>query len=245
MARPWFPFYFADYESKTAHLSLAEHGAYLLLIGAYYKTGKPLPANAVQLQKICRAFAPDEVQALHSVLAQYFRLEGETYYHARCDEEIQKSNKISEVRSKVAHDRHANAPAIAHANASAIAPTITTTSTITSTNHKEDTLCPASRTPPPSVNHKAETKALAIKVIQFLNEKTGRNYNATGANLELLSARIRDGATERDLFQVIAKKTRDWRGDPKMEPFLRPKTLFNRTNFENYLGELGQRRPED
>lgn len=119
MSRPWFPFYFADYVAKTEHLSLAEHGAYLLLMGTYYKTGCKLPANAMQLQKICRAIAPDEVDAMHAVLKQFFELDGDHYIHSRIEDELQKSNEISEKRSKAAQKRYkkpANADAKAGAN---------------------------------------------------------------------------------------------------------------------------------
>jgi uncharacterized phage protein (TIGR02220 family) len=37
---------------------------------------------------------------------------------------------------------------------------------------------------------------------------------------------------------VIGRKTAKWKGDAKMEEFLRPATLFNRTKFAQYLGEL-------
>ena len=132
MSRPWYPFYFSDYEAKTSHLTLAEHGAYSLLMGAYYKTGKPLPANAVQLQKICRVFADDEVAALHSVLRQYFILRDGFYYNSRCEEEIEKANNISKVRSESASSRYANAGANAGANAYTTTITTTTTGTDTS-----------------------------------------------------------------------------------------------------------------
>ena len=118
MARAWFPFYFADYSAKTEHLTLVEHGAYLLLMGSYYKTGCKLPANAKQLQRICRAFEPAEVEAMQSVLDQFFILDGDHYTHTRIDEELEKSNQISEKRSKAAQKRYkttAKAPAKADA----------------------------------------------------------------------------------------------------------------------------------
>jgi uncharacterized phage protein (TIGR02220 family) len=37
---------------------------------------------------------------------------------------------------------------------------------------------------------------------------------------------------------VIAKKTREWLHDEHMTEYLRPATLFNRTNFAQYQGEL-------
>jgi hypothetical protein len=37
---------------------------------------------------------------------------------------------------------------------------------------------------------------------------------------------------------VIAQRVRKWKGDERMEEFLRPATLFNRTNFWQYHGEI-------
>lgn len=76
------------------------------------------------------------------------------------------------------------------------------------------------------------------EVLAFLNEKTGRNYQPVKANIQLIAARLREGATVVQLRQVIAKKCREWRDDPQQEIYLRPKTLFNATNFANYQGEL-------
>ncbi len=143
----WFPFYFTDYSGKTEHLSLTEHGAYLLLMGAYYKTGKPLPANALQLQRICRAFADAEVCAMNNVLKEFFTLVGDTYVHYRIQAELEKSNDISKKRSNAAKKRHANAGASADANAGASADanagakayTTTTTTTL------EEKMPPASK----------------------------------------------------------------------------------------------------
>jgi uncharacterized phage protein (TIGR02220 family) len=38
--------------------------------------------------------------------------------------------------------------------------------------------------------------------------------------------------------QVVAKKVRDWKNHHRMKHYLRPATLFNPVNFEQYLGEL-------
>lgn len=81
-------------------------------------------------------------------------------------------------------------------------------------------------------------KNQAVDVLQFLNEKTGRTYRPVETNLKLITARLRSGATVMDCRQVIAKKTREWKGDAKMAEYLRPATLFNATKFEQYLGEL-------
>ncbi len=49
----WMPFYVADYLADTMHLTAAEHGAYLMLICHYWKTG-PLPNDATRLSIISK-----------------------------------------------------------------------------------------------------------------------------------------------------------------------------------------------
>lgn len=81
-------------------------------------------------------------------------------------------------------------------------------------------------------------KSQAIEILAFLNEKTGRAYRPVESNIKLIIARLRTGATVMDCRQVIAKKTREWKGDAKMAEYLRPATLFNSLKFEQYMGEL-------
>jgi len=124
----WYPRYVGDYQRKTSHLSLVEHGAYTLLLDHYYSTEKPLPAIASVLHRVCRAFAPEEQAAVQSVVDQFFTLENDGYHNSKADEELIKRGDISEKRRKAAESRYAKAPA----KAPAIADTSTTTSTTTS-----------------------------------------------------------------------------------------------------------------
>lgn len=78
----------------------------------------------------------------------------------------------------------------------------------------------------------------AIQILLFLNEKTGRQYRPVKANLELIKQRIKEGYEPKDLRQVIAMKCREWLHDDVMNKYLRPATLFNRTKFAQYTGEL-------
>jgi len=75
-------------------------------------------------------------------------------------------------------------------------------------------------------------------IINYLNEKTGRNYGLENkSTLDLIRARFNEGRTPKDFQDVIDKKVEDWLTDDKMNTYLRPSTLFNRTKFENYLNE--------
>jgi len=102
----WWPRYQDDYSKKTAHLTLAEHGAYAVLLDHYYATEKPLPANADVLHRICRAFAPDEKAAVQSVLQQFFVLMPDGYHNKRADEELEKRVDTSEKRRNAALSRY-------------------------------------------------------------------------------------------------------------------------------------------
>ena len=86
-------------------------------------------------------------------------------------------------------------------------------------------------------NGKQRFKTEAMEILTFLNTKTGCRYRPVLANLELIAARLHEGATPEECRQVIAKKTREWKGSD-MESYLRPATLFNRTKFAQYQGEL-------
>lgn len=89
------------------------------------------------------------------------------------------------------------------------------------------------------VNTEGEaTKEMAADVLAFLNLKSGRSYRMVDANLEPIRMRLRSGVTVDDMKSVVALKCRQWAHDEKMAPYLRPATLFNKTKFENYLGEL-------
>jgi uncharacterized phage protein (TIGR02220 family) len=86
----------------------------------------------------------------------------------------------------------------------------------------------------------------AVEVLNFLNAKTGRKFPARNpkgaptANSEVVMARFREGYTVEDCKAVIAAKYRQWNHDEKMAKYMTPETLFRRSNFERYLGELGE-----
>ncbi len=98
MADAWTAFYWGDYGRKTSHLSLAEHGAYLLLMKHYYSTRKPLPTNVNRLYSLCRAVEATEQAAVDYVIGEFFNLTDEGYVQPRIQEELDKARKISEIR---------------------------------------------------------------------------------------------------------------------------------------------------
>jgi uncharacterized protein YdaU (DUF1376 family) len=101
MSRPWMPLYIADYLADTAHLNAAEHGAYLLLIMHYWRTGG-LPEDETKLARIARMTSR---QWSHSrdLLRSFF---GDHWCHKRIDMEIAQAIEKTERRSANAHAMH-------------------------------------------------------------------------------------------------------------------------------------------
>jgi uncharacterized phage protein (TIGR02220 family) len=79
----------------------------------------------------------------------------------------------------------------------------------------------------------------AKQILEFLNAKAGKRFRPVPVNIEMIVARLREGYTPDDLRSVVAMKCRKWKGDERMNEYLRPATLFNRTNCAQYVGELG------
>jgi uncharacterized phage protein (TIGR02220 family) len=73
-------------------------------------------------------------------------------------------------------------------------------------------------------------------IITFLNDKTGKNYKSgTAKTQKLIKARLNEGFKVPEFYEVIEKKTAEWR-NTEFEKYLRPETLFG-TKFESYLNQ--------
>ncbi len=82
-----------------------------------------------------------------------------------------------------------------------------------------------------------QLKKDAQEVLDFLNLKTGKNFRGVDTNLDFIVARLKSNVTVQDCKSLVARKWMEWKGGD-MEKYLRPSTLFNKTKFEQYLGEM-------
>jgi len=104
----------------------------------------------------------------------------------------------------------------------------------------------------PSVTHiisehiisKQNISNIVPQIIEYLNQKTGKKFSPKSeSTVKLISGRLSEGHTLDDFKRVIDVKVAKWRGDPKMDDYLRPDTLFRPSNFESYLNEQPTRPP--
>lgn len=91
----YFELYVGDYLRDTSSLSLAQHGAYLLLMATYYGAEQPLPADAESLYRIARAMTDAERAAVDRVVAEFFPIDPADglRHNARADFEIDKAQR--------------------------------------------------------------------------------------------------------------------------------------------------------
>lgn len=78
--------------------------------------------------------------------------------------------------------------------------------------------------------------APSIEVLDYLNLKAQSNFRPVAANTGLISARLKEGATVEEMKRVVDVKVAEWGRDTSMAEYLRPKTLFNATNYAQYAG---------
>jgi uncharacterized protein YdaU (DUF1376 family) len=89
--------YMGDYGRDTGTLTLAEHGAYALLMDHYYSTEEPLPADYADLYRICRAMKKEEQAAVRKVADKFFPKFKDGFRHNdRADEELTKYHAKAE-----------------------------------------------------------------------------------------------------------------------------------------------------
>lgn len=75
------------------------------------------------------------------------------------------------------------------------------------------------------------------EIVNCLNDKAGKHFKASTENTKKhINARLNEGYSLNDFIAVIDKKVQVWKGDPQMDRYLRPETLFGR-KFESYLNE--------
>ena len=100
----FFKLYIGDYQRDTAHLSIAEHGAYMLMLQHYYATERPLPAGKA-LHRMLRAQDKTERDAIDSIAAQFWSTTDEGLVNQRADAEIGKASAQAITNARIARER--------------------------------------------------------------------------------------------------------------------------------------------
>jgi uncharacterized protein YdaU (DUF1376 family) len=94
----WMPLYIGDYLADTSRLTTEQHGAYLLLIMDYWRSG-PLPDEKIVLQQVTKL--TDFLFKKHwPVLQKFFTLIDGHWHHKRIDAEMAEARAGKAVASE-------------------------------------------------------------------------------------------------------------------------------------------------
>jgi uncharacterized protein YdaU (DUF1376 family) len=96
--RNFMPMYWGDYFADTQHLSLTQHGAYLLLIARYWTNGGPLRDDDDELSRTVRVSCA-AWRALRPIVAPFFEIAEGWWRHKRVDAELERTERIRAERS--------------------------------------------------------------------------------------------------------------------------------------------------
>jgi uncharacterized phage protein (TIGR02220 family) len=260
--------YIGAIRKKTGRLDLTEKGAYDVLLDEYYALEAPLPDDVSELYRIANAHKKHERNAVRKVADLYFPVGPDGLRHnERADYEIARAIKRIEAAkengAKGGRPRKANLPGIPPGSESGT-DRVSNGFLYGNPDHN-----PGHNPDPNPIESSTYNKPQSLPIGKVLkarpdsafaesssgsppdsdpeqnppkHDKAGKRFPPTESNVGIIVARRREGFTVEQLRAVIAIKVRAWGNDPEMREFLRPATLFGRSKFSQYVGELG---PED
>ena len=101
----WMPWFIGDFLRDTALLTTEEQGAYLLLQGHFWATGKAPPDDDLRLANITR-LPIDRWKGMRHQLEPFYLIDNEIWRHERLEEERIKAMERREANQKRA--KHAS-----------------------------------------------------------------------------------------------------------------------------------------
>lgn len=93
-----------DYQRDTGALSIAEHGAYFLMLQYHYATEKPLPKGK-ELYRMLRCETKAEREAVDSVAKLYWVETPDGWTNNRAAKEIEKAGDQADTNRRIAQER--------------------------------------------------------------------------------------------------------------------------------------------
>ena len=100
----FYTFHIGDYISNTHYLDLYEDLAYRRMMDLYYQKEEPLPNDIEKIAKMIRM--REQLDAVESILNEFFILDDGVWRHTRCDAELAKIYEKSEKARASANARH-------------------------------------------------------------------------------------------------------------------------------------------
>lgn len=216
---PAFLFYPGDYISGTMHLNFEEKGAYIDLLMLQFNQGH------MTYHMIGRVLGQSLDKVWPSIQDKFITDSDGRYFNNRLDEEKLRRQKYTDSRRNNVSGNNQHTKKQKNKGGHM-------------TGHMENENINENENIDRSKTEKVDSQIFK-NIISELNSLTGSEFKHTAKKtIELISSRINDGYTEQDIIDVIILKSHNWKSDPDMGQYLRPSTLFRKSNFENYIQEV-------
>ena len=227
------------------------------MLDLYYTQEGPLENDTAALCRRLRLDHKKHGAVLGGLLGEFFGLNAHQtlWFHCRCDAEIAKYQSKADANRKngKAGGRPKQTEQEPKNNPSGYQEvTETETQNNLNQNQNQNQLNPLSGKPdvplaPPKNNpaseaekkRRAEAREVAIRMIDYLNDKAGTKFMHVETNIGFPLARVfYDGISEETLRAVVDAKAEEVRAGKFDAKYFRPATLFNAEKCAQYVGQL-------
>jgi uncharacterized protein YdaU (DUF1376 family) len=216
----WMPLHVGAYVAATGHLSVHEHGMYLLLLMHAWVNGGAIPGEDDRIRRVCRAGPKEWVKSRAAILDFWDRQPDGTYRQKRLDAELSRAADSKVARSEAGKigaanrwQRHSepNGKSMAKPMANAMPSQwpIPEPVVLTTTPSTDGSSAPAAsgggevegETQPPSMD--AETRAHALAAVCAVHRIQSAVFSS-----DVVKGWVRDGVTDAQLAQAITEARR-------------------------------------
>lgn len=233
---PYFPLYIDDFIGGTVDLSAEEAGQYIRLLCYQWGNGF-IPDDPAKLARIAGSHVGEYV------LAKFPVGDGGLRRNERMEDEREKLSARVETGKKNASKRWGKTDREKPQEPELALPNGCQTDGNSMANGMANSCIPDPEPEPYPEEEESnillggpERLADAKEIIDYLNEESGSQFRYSDSTMTAICARLSEkGVTKDGILQMIRNKSAEWKGG-EFEKYLRPSTLFRRSNFENYYG---------
>lgn len=173
------------------------------------------------------------LKSIENVKSEYFKMILIDKYNSRSSV----SNKLDiSFFSSTNTSTRSNTNSITNTNTSSILTSNTNTIDTTDSDSKTFEVSEVSLQTPNIVNYyDFDLEEQSKKILEYFNFKTNKNYSLNDKESIKYISIILMNYTYNDCIYVIDTRVKLWLNDQKMSQYLRPKTLFDKDKFVDYL----------
>jgi len=230
---PNIPLYIGDWEKDCNVLTLEAEAAWLRIVFKMFTNGKQstykIPTKGLQnLWRVSEQKSREIVQEFIDYNICEVVVDGR--FIEFTSRRFKKENEISEVRKEAVSNRKDRKKTTKPLQSTYKKDTNKVQNTDIDSDYEDEI----------EDENKNEVEIISreVEILNHLNETAGRQFRENQNNIKHIKARLNENWNVEQLKKVIEIKTLEWGGDPKMEKYLNPETLFRPSNIDKYWQQV-------